>query len=288
MLYTPVNEFNWEATNFADAFGSTTNSTLLTASGTAHVKGADASVMVGLAEDCYGMILCFFSGSTVTTIRRQMVDLLIDPAAGVGNAGASWTVLINNLFTGNPSVLVGKSGHKFYFPLFLKAGTAIGARTQDTVIDATVRLAIKVFGKPTHPELVKFGTSVQTMGADTATTAGITVVPGVSSVYGSYSATYGTLARDAWWWQLGYGLNDSSMSDGRQAWDIAHDTTAKILCAQGIESSAVSAEETVKEAFGHRLPIRCASAGSSVYVRALTTNSTADSGYSAVVYAVGE
>jgi len=287
MQYTPVNHFQWQANNFTDLYPGNAAATTLTAHATPHTKGADTACMVGIAEDCYGIAITVSVGDTAATIRRQMIDLLIDPAAGVGNAGSAWSVAINNIYTNCPSMGTAIMGHNFYFPLFLKAGTAFGARVQDVVTVETCRFSIRVLGKPTHPELVKVGTSVQTLGADTATTSGVTVVPGTAA-YGSYSATLGTLTKPAWWWQLGIGSNDSTVGENHYRFDIAHDATAKYICARGIIYQSVSSNErSGKAAMGEGLPINCAPAGQDVYVRGAAL-ATSDSSMTAVVYAVGE
>jgi len=289
MLFTPVNHFNWQANNFSDSYaGDTSAHTLLTAGGSAHTKGSDTACMVGIAEDVYGITLNFSSGATSATIRRQMTDLLIDPAAGVGNPGSSWSVLINNLYTNSPALGTGFVGHQFYFPLYLKAGTALGARVQDVVASATCRLGIQAFGKPTRPELCKVGTKVVTIGATTGTTTGVAVTPGTDA-YGSYSASLGTLGdAAAFWWQLGIGSNDTSMSANTYFFDIAHDTTAKYVCAYGIQYFVTgTAEQSSKSAYGQIPPIRIVPAGDAVYVRGAGTGAP-DSTMTAVVYAVSE
>ena len=289
MLYTPVNHFNWTANNFSDSYaGDLSSLTLLTAGGSAHTKGSDTACMVGVAEDVYGITLNFGGGGTNVTIRRQMTDLLIDPAAGVGNPGSSWSVLINNLYTNSPAISSGLIGHQFYFPLYLKAGTAFGARVQDVVASATCSLGIQVFGKPTHPELCKVGTKVRTIGATTATTTGVAVTPGTDA-YGSYSVSLGTLGDEAaWWWQLGIGSNDTSMTANSYWFDIAHDATAKYVCARGIQYAVVgTTENSCKAAFGQIPPIHLVPAGASVYVRGAAV-AAPDSTMTAVVYAVSE
>jgi hypothetical protein len=234
MLYTEANHFNWSVSTDTALPGD--GAVVLTADGSSHTKGSDTAVLAGLAYDCYGIQLQFQAGNTDTTARRSMVDLLIDPAAGIGNAGSSWSVLINNLLMSSPATNEALSGYHFYFPLFLPAGTAIGARVQDLVGGEDVSISATILGQPTRPDLVKVGTQVQTLGATTATTSGVSVSPGVTGSMGSYSASLGTLDRAAWWWQLGTGLNDATYSAFRVWWDIAHDATSKYICATGIMS----------------------------------------------------
>jgi hypothetical protein len=211
---------------------------------------------------------------------------LIDPAAGIGNAGSSWSVLINNLFTNGPAMTAATIGHWFYFPIFIAAGTAIGARVQDVVGAATVRCCVRLYGRPTRPDVLNVGTRVQTIGATTASTDGVSVTPG-NNVVGTYSASLGTLTSPAWWWQLGLGSADTSMTAQIYRFDIAHDATAKYICSQGIvyHIPTTTGELSGKAAFGEREPIRAAPSGTDVYVRGHAA-ATPDTGFTTVVYAL--
>ncbi len=286
MLYTGVNHFNWQVNNFGDSYIQDTSSMLqLTTDVSAHTKGADTAALVGIAYDCWGLAICISAGSTDTAIRRQMTDILIDPAAGVGNAGASWSVLIANLLTNSPAGTAGFSGHNFYFPIFIPAGTAIGARFQDVVGGSTERIGIRILGQPTRPDLVRVGHKVQTITATTASTSGVAVTPGTDA-YGSYSASMGTLTNDAWWWQVGIGSNDSTMTANSYRFDIAYDATAKYPCARGISYWVTSTvEASAKDAMGEHPPIAHAPAGTDVYVRGAGIGAP-DGTMTACVYAV--
>lgn len=284
MLYNGVNHFNWEANNFSDTYPGAA-ATTLTADGSNHTKGSDTAVLSGIAHDCWGMHIMISSGSTDSTARRQMIDLLIDPAAGVGNAGSSWSVLINNLVSTHSSAAAPVIGHQYYFPLFLPAGTAIGARVQDAVGGATCNFSLRVQGQPTRPDLLKVGHKVQTLGASTATTVGTAFTPGSAGV-GTYSASLGTLTNDAWWWQVGLAINDSVLNGALVRIDVAADATSKYVCADSVFFGSNSNETSGKTWSGVGLPIRHIPAGSDVYVRGNSGTVAHDSNYSAVVYAV--
>lgn len=285
MLYNGVNHFNWQVNNFSDLYPGNSAATQLTAGSGAHTKGTDTAVLSGIAHDAWGVYIMVSSGATVATSRRQMIDLLIDPAAGVGNAGSSWSVLINNLYTNSPVFGTSKHlGHNYYFPLFIPAGTAIGARTQDTVTDETCRFSIRLVGQPTRPDLVKVGHKVQTIGATTASTDGVSFTPGTSAV-GTYSASMGTLTNDAWWWQVGFGVNDTTQTDRVTHLDVAHDATSKYICMRSVMCIVDSGENSSKNSFGEGSPIRHAPAGTDVYIRGHSAGAP-DSNWTGVVYAL--
>lgn len=285
MLYNGVNHFNWTADNYGGIHPGTASAPQLTADSSPHTKGADTAVMNGLAYDCWGLHITISTGATDSTIRRQMIDLLIDPAAGVGNAGSSWTELISNIYTHCPVLSASAFlGHHFSFPLFIPAGTALGARVQDVVADATCRISIRVVGQPTRPDLVKVGHKVQTIGATEASTDGVAFTPG-NSATGSYSSSMGTLTNDAWWWQVGVGTADSTLTDRAMFIDVAHDATSKYLCMTQVPYQQNSSERSSKMAYGEFLPIRHAPAGTDVYIRA-ASGGAPDPNWTGVVYAV--
>jgi hypothetical protein len=285
MLYNGVNHFNWQVNNFSDSYlMDSGEGTTLTADGSSHTKGSDTALLSGIAHDCWGLSIGFSTGATDTAVRRQMVDIRIDPAAGVGNAGSSWSALIDNLFMHGSVFGASQLGHSFYFPLFLPAGTAIGARTQDVVGGGSVKCFIRVHGQPTRPDMVKVGHKVQTIGATTASTSGVAVTPGTQT-YGSHTASMGTLTNDAWWWQVGWGTNDSTMSSNTGTIEISHDATSKYICASGILWTSNGSEQSGKTAMGEGLPIRHAPAGTDVYVR-MAGHAGPDLTNTVVVYAV--
>jgi hypothetical protein len=288
MLYTDVNEFQWQVDNFGSTYTDTGFGTNLPGHANAFTKGANTQMLVGIAEDCYGIELIFSGGSTSTGARLAMTDLLIDPAAGVGGSGSSWTVAIANLFTSATCRgSTGAFGHSFYFPLYLKAGTAIGGAHLDNASGTLgLRCGVRVFGKPSRPDLLKVGTKVQTLGATTSSATGVTVTPGTQAM-GSYSASLGTLNLDSWWWQLGIGLSQTTITNTVTSWDIAANATNKVICAQDIMSNTVgTVEQSSKNALGPALPIRKISSGQDVYVRAASISGAPLATWGAVVYAV--
>lgn len=288
LMLNDVNTFNFSVDNFGATYTDAGIGTNVPGNASANVKGANTALLTGIAEDCYGIAICFSGGSTSTAIRRQMVDLLIDPGAGVGGAGSSWSVAIANLYANSPTLL-GNSGFVgcwYYFPLFLKAGTAIGAAHQDLVAGTlALRVAVRVYGKPTRPDLIKVGTKVQTIGATVGTTTGVAVTPG-TSVQGAYSASLGTTNFDAWWWQLGIGSADAALLAISYIFDVAVDATNKRLVAPGIRYGTSSLENAGKSAIGICPPVKRVPAGTDIYVRGACT-SAPDTGFTAIVYALG-
>lgn len=288
-MFTPVSDFNWQVDNYGSTYSDTGIGTNVPGNASVNQKGANTQLLTGLAEDCYGISIHFSGGSTTGTGRTQLTDLIIDPGAGVGGNGSSWSVLIANLLTGGPADgATGSFGHEFYFPLFLKAGTAIGAAHQDgTGSTQALRVAVRAYGKPSRPDLLRVGTKVQTLGATTASTTGTAVTPGTNAM-GSYSSSLGTTSFDAWWWQIGVACAFNTQTNTASMWDAAVNATNKIIVAQGIRYNQVgTAEQSSKSAMGCCPPIRNVASGQDVYVRAAGMNGAPIGSMSAVVYAVG-
>ena len=289
MLFAPISCFGFSVDNFGATYTDAGLGVNSPGHANANTKGANTNMLNGIAQDCYGILIGFSGQSATTVARRCMVDLLIDPAAGVGNAGSSWSVIIANLYANSPTFgTSGATGWWYYFPLYLKSGTAIGTAHQNLVAGTLpLRVCIRVFGKPSHPELIRVGTKVQTLGATVGTTTGTAVTPGTSAMGGSFSATLGTLSGDAWWWQLGIGSNDTSMTANGYLFDVAINATNKIICAEGIPYNVTGTiEQASKGAFGNRLPCQAAVSGENVYVRGACSG-TPDSTMTAIVYALG-
>ena len=289
MLWTAGNDFGWQVDNFGATYTDAGLGVNSPGHANANTKGANTQMLVGIAEDCYGILIGFSGQSATTVARRCLVDLLIDPAAGVGGAGSSWSVIIANLYANSPTFgVTGCFGYWYYFPLYLKAGTAIGTAHQNLVAGTLpLRVCVRVLGKPKRPDLVKCGTKVQTLGATVGTTTGTTVVPGTQAL-GNWSATLGTISNDCWWWQLGIGSNDTSMTAGGYLFDVGANATNKILCAQGIPYNVTGTiEQASMGAMGLIPPYKEISSGQDVYVRGVNGAGAPDSTMTAIVYALG-
>jgi hypothetical protein len=286
MLFTLPNHFNWQVDNFGtlgETFG-----TNVPGHANANEKGANTALLAGIAYDCYGIAIGFSGGNTTSVARRQLTDLLIDPAAGVGNAGSSWSVAIANLYSAGPTWGSNNEGVWYYFPLFIPAGSAIGAAHQDMAASTTaLRMGVRLYGQPSRPDALNVGTQVQTLGVTLASTEGTAVTPGTSGAWGSYSSSLGTLTRASWWWQIGIGSADGTWNAETTMYDVACNATNKITCLQEVQFSVGgTAETSSKQAFGTVIPIQMIGAGQDVYVRGNCIQSASNTNMTAVVYAL--
>jgi hypothetical protein len=238
-------------------FGTTANS-----GGSTHQKGTPVSLITGslVTDDVYGMAITFCGGNLANSIRRYLADILIDTAGG-----SSWSVLINNLFVNNASLIQG--GYRYYFPIYLHKGTSIGFQHQCNLATTALRCGVQLYGKPSRPELIRVGTKVHTYGAVLASTSGTAFTPG-TSVIGAYTQI-GTCEHDAWWWQWGgVGYNESAFGANSVFGDVAiGDDNNKRTCVDNCVQTYTAAEQAGKDAFGMKTPARNTKAGELIYVR---------------------
>lgn len=280
MLWTPVSEFNASVDNWGATITATGIGTQVDSHASANTKGTPVQLLSALADDCFYLDIIFTRSNTNAQVRSFLCDILYDPAGGT-----NWQVLIPNLLVFQPTLAYG--GYRYAFPIFIPAGSTVGVQVQcNTGATTGLRCAVRAYGKPSNPELVKYGTKVQALGADTATSLGASVTPGTSA-RGSYSSSLGTLNFDAWWWQCGWSTTDTTLVFGTCYFiDVAANATNKILCLQDVTLLGDSGENVYKMALGGHVPIRKISAGQDVYIRMACTG-TPDAGISGAAYALG-
>lgn len=296
MLWTPSAQFdfNFSVDNFGATYTEAALGTSVPAAGSTNTKGTNTALLAGVAQDIYGIAIGFAGESVASATRRHLTDLLIDPAAGIGNAGSSWSVAIANLYSWDASIgrgagVAGLPGCWYYFPMYFSAGTAIGAVSQSNTASAALRVLVRAWGKPTYPHLVRVGTRVQTLGAVTGTTSGTSVTIGSSGTMGSYSASLGTTNFDAWWWQVGFGATETAVTQTQSMLvDIAANATNKVTLNKYRHFQAGGIEERYgcTPIASTMLPIYDLASGQDIYVRGVAQG-TASAGGTTVVYALG-
>jgi hypothetical protein len=236
-----------------------------------------------VTSDVFGICLDFVSGQVSGSSRQFLADLLIDPAGGT-----SYSTLVSDLLVYGPTAQLGAV--RYYFPVWLKAGTTIGIQSQSTAVGPrNMRVVASLYGKPQHQWAGKVGQKVTTYGAVRASSIGTAITPGTSAM-GSYTASLGTLGRDAFAWNVAFTCNDSDTSPGGSAQgyfiDVAcGDATNKIMCAEHVPAATHGAEGMYKSAIGRTNNIQHIPAGANVYVRA-ACQGTPDASFTTAVYAV--
>lgn len=249
--------------------------------------GSYASIISGanVTDDVYEIWINANSSFTSAEARDALLTLGIDPAGGT-----SFTDLINHLLiscSGESSLLTATAvggGIWYRFPVFIKAGTSIGAKA--SVNNATVRTVnvhVVLMCRPTHPELLRVGTFVRTFGADTAVSAGTGVTLG-GAAEGSFVQLGSALAEPLWYWEVGMGVNDASMTATGYHVDVAlGDASNKKLAIRNAQIHSNQTESLSKPPAGRH---RQGAIGDLVYGR-VQARSTNDTSPTLIAYGVG-
>lgn len=247
--------------------------------------GSYASLIAGasVTDDIFEIWININSVQVTNTAKDCLVTIGVDPAGGTSFSDKISHLLGSCAGPFNASVS-GAGGVWYRFPLFIKAGSSIGAKA--SVNNATVGTAsihVILFGQPSHPELLRYGTVVRTFGENTAASRGTLVTPGTTSD-GSYVQLGSALAEPLWYWEWGFGTNDNDMQAAVLDVDVAiGDASNKRRIIPNGWVSTTTAEGIVKPAQGR---FAKGAVGDLVYGRAQSSQS-ADVEPSLIAYGLG-
>jgi len=252
--------------------------------GTSNGEGTYAQVIAAsaLTQDISAIMLQIHTQSG-TGARTLLVDIGVDPAGGT-----AWQTVVANLVCGQcPAVTATGGGHRFLFPLQVKAGSAIAVRGQSaTVTSGTFYAAMRVYGQPSAPHVMPTGMYSETIGAIT-NSGGVSFTPG-NAGDGSW-ASLGTTTRDLWWWQICYQVDNGTVTAEYTYVDIAFgDANNKQIINRILHGGTTA--ETSSDFLGSNLNAFAAycpvPAGSTIYIRGRCNNSP-DTGYNGVAVGIG-
>lgn len=207
MLWTPSTDYEWALSSQAGvqpaaAFGDTVTPAQ-------NAKGAFQEIFseTEIVNDIYGVIININSNNVSTAARDTILDIGTDPSGGT-----AYSVVIPDLLCSSAAPIgTGASGFWYYFPLFIPKNTAIAARASvNNATVGTLRVWMIVFGLPRHPDAVRAGSYVDAFGIVSASSRGTIITPGTTAE-GAF-VSLGTPTRDYWWWQVGIGVNDATMT----------------------------------------------------------------------------
>lgn len=236
-----------------------------------------------VASDVYWFSVSFNAANTSGAYRSHRIDIGVDNAGG-----SSYTVIINDIIASSANAYnTAGGGVNFIFPMFIKAGSTVAARTQSNVASATIRCVIEVFGKPSAPHLVNVGAFSETIGLGTAPAA-TPFTPGTSGAEGSW-VSLGTTTNDLWWFQLCVQNTSTLMSTLAYNFDLAYgDVSNKVMIIEN-KRIVTTTGETIGNTSDVGGLVRCQQyvpAGSTLYVRGACHN-IPTSGWEASCVGVG-
>lgn len=269
-----------------DNFGSNPSATPGTSvtPGTSSSEGSFTQIASSsnIANDCYWLYLQVHGGATSATAKMHFLDIGVDPAGGT-----SYTAVLSNLAVGCSPALTVAGNREYLFPLFVKAGSSVAARIQGSAATAgTVFVMAKFWGQPANPESAPKGMFSETFGAG-ASTLGTSFTPG-NAADGSW-VQVGTTTNALWWWQVGYQINNGTITAEYTYIDIAFgDGTNKVIIGRTMHGGTTgetcgAAAQTLLSACAAYQPVP---AGTAIYVRGRCNNAP-DTGYNATVVGIG-
>jgi len=149
----------------------------VTGSSTIHTKGAWTQLVSSTASQSALAILSFGNVGAASTNTSTLVDI------GVGGAGSESVVI--------PNIAVGGyvNGPVIWVPIRIPAGSRVAARCQSLVSSKAISVRIYLFS---HTDSARCPTSVNAIGADTATSAGVAL----SGASGSWTEIAAATAAD--------------------------------------------------------------------------------------------
>jgi hypothetical protein len=246
-------------------------------------KGSYFQIISGasLTFDVYAIEVVILANNVSAAIRDAVVDIGTDVAGGT-----TYTVVIPDLIGSDAGTLAGETivPYRYYFPLGIKAGSSIGARAAvNNATVGTLRVFCILYGKPNRPEQVRVGSVVQALTVNLAGSRGTTVVPGTTSE-GSWTSL-GTLTRDAWWWRLGLGIADATITGVSYASDLSAGAAGgdKMILEEVITHAYGTEQVTTIHPYGQG--VREIAAGETIHGR-IQCATNADSTVSMIAYAL--
>jgi hypothetical protein len=215
MLAPPLpNRFQSVETNIGGQVGNSTWGTSITPGN--NTFPAYVEVLPNTAIDTYFLEIGLFAFRASTLAKNTLVTIGIDHAGGTTYTNQEILHLL-----ASDAAAPSYGGVWYRFPLFIPAGSALAAKA--SVNNATVGtgyVGVRLWGRPTHPENMCYGTYIDSWGAATGTSSGTSVTPGTASEGAWAEMTTGVTTRPYWWWQCGWGSNDASLINNAYTLDV--------------------------------------------------------------------
>jgi hypothetical protein len=227
----------------------------ITADASSHVKGAWSQLIASTAGNSTYIIVEVGGNATAATDNSGLLDI------GIGASGSE-TAIINNVPINGATAGVARVPFAFGVPIKIASGTRIAARFQSLVSSKTATVLVRVFDMGDYAYAP---TTVDTIGADTAASTGISMsgasgtwVQMTSSTTNAYKAFVvigswggGTVVDNIRvQYTLGVGASASETELGSMQFQTVNDETC------GIEGGAFPVPIAATVAAGSRLAIK--------------------------------
>lgn len=188
--------FAYCSDNLASTPSTTVPAAQITSDAATNTDGTAGTILSALAHDCEYLIIGTSSPGASTVNTSSLMDVLVDPAGGT-----SWASFIDDLIAGyNQSMALTTSAfglRLYHFPVWLPAGTSIGAQIRSATGSQTANVFAWAYGGVRQPASWWCGQKVETIGATPATSRGTTHTAGSTGAFSSWASLGSTIARDA-------------------------------------------------------------------------------------------
>lgn len=210
MAVRPVVWNAWQSNVSVPADGLGTS---VVAGGTAHTKNTTYTELIASTDfDAYAIEILGSDVGVAATVTSLLADIAI------GGVGAE-TVIIPNLNFGSARNYQSTcGGQRYFFPLYIPAGSRVSATAQATIVSDTVGMVVKLWGRPSVP--VWAGSTVTDYGTNLAASLGVTVVGAINSE-GTYTEIVSATALDHRYIAVGLGgAADTTIDDSTCLIDV--------------------------------------------------------------------
>lgn len=146
--------------------------------GAANTKGAWVQLVSSLPYPTSRILVTVGSSFVAATNTSSLVDI------GIGAAGSE-QVIIADLGAGYAES-VSVAPHQYDLPFVIPAGIRVAARAQSVTATKTIVITFEGYGGSPNEGSSPY-TSCETFGANTATSQGITLTPGLANVAGAWA-----------------------------------------------------------------------------------------------------
>ncbi len=219
-----VNRFNGIITNLSAQPGNSAWGTSITPGNNSFP--AYAEILGNTAYETFYLEIFLSAFRASTLAKNALVTIGIDHSGGTTYTDQEILYLL-----ASSAAAPSYGGVTYRFPLFIPAGSALAAKA--SVNNATVGtgyVGVRLYGQPTAPEVMRYGTYIESWGETTASSSGTSVTPGTASEGAWVDLSGGNTTRPYWWWQCGWGSNDASLINNIYVLDVGvGDGTTKEL-----------------------------------------------------------
>jgi hypothetical protein len=249
-------------------------------------SGGSLPTGVSAATDYYVIRRSSGSFALATSRANAFAGTAVDITAAGSGTHTYHLDRIRHLVIGPASLYsnsLGNHGVSFWFPMFIPKNAAIAAKAQRSSGTTNIGVQVKLDQQPTKQYLLRCGTYLMTLGADTANTRGTTITPGTTSE-GAYTAL-GTLSEDGFYIEFGCSISDNAIAARTQHVDIGEGTNPSSPMPRAIVLNhpiVATANENISK---HPTYTECEIAsGRTVYGRAQHGDSSAETNTSLAAY----